>query len=463
MAAHTMWSGRFKEPLAEIALKFSTSIEFDKALYAEDIAGSIAHVEMLAACKVLTASEMRRIRTALKSIQKEIESGKFELTADYEDVHMAIEQRLTQKIGALGGKLHTARSRNDQIALDERLFLRTAIREISKLIVNLQRVLLFKSEKFYGILMPGYTHTQRAQAILLSHHLLAYISMLERDFERLQDCQKRLNKSPLGAAAFAGTSFPIDRTMVAKKLHFDGIVENSIDAVSDRDYLIEFTAACSMLMMHLSRFAEELVLWTTKEYNFAQISDAYTTGSSIMPQKKNPDMAELVRGKTGSVYGALFNLLTIMKGLPLAYNRDMQEDKKPLFDVISTTRQCLFIFAHVLVHTSFNKTHLEEEIRTDFLSATDMADYLVRKGLPFREAHEVTGKVVAYCIDRKMYFGNLDIDTLKLFSPKFEGDVFDFILPQNSVHQKQSAGSTNPHEVKKQIASWKRVLGKKRV
>ena len=463
MPTQTLWGGRFKEPLAEIALKFSSSIEFDKILYEEDIAGSIAHVEMLAACKVLTATEMRRIRTALKSIQKEIETGKLELTAEYEDVHTAVEQRLTQKIGALGGKLHTARSRNDQIALDERLFLRNAIREISKLIINLQRVLLYKSEKVFGVLMPGYTHTQRAQPILLSHHLLAYISMLERDFERLQECSKRLNKSPLGAAAFAGTSFPIDRAMVAKKLHFDGIVENSIDAVSDRDYLIEFTAACSILIMHLSRFAEELVLWTTKEFGFAQISDSYTTGSSIMPQKKNPDMAELVRGKTGRVYGALVSLLTMMKGLPLAYNRDMQEDKKPLFDVIITVRQCLFIFANMLVHTTFNKAHLEEELRTDFLSATDMADYLVRKGLPFREAHEITGKVVVYCIGRKMYFGNLDIETLKEFSVKFDGDVFDFILPQNSVNQKQSAGSTSPHEVKKQLSHWTRVLSKRRV
>jgi argininosuccinate lyase len=463
MPNQTLWGGRFKEPLAEIALKFSSSIEFDKILYEEDIAGSIAHVEMLASCKVLTATEMRRIRTALKSIQKEIETGKFELTADYEDVHMAIEQRLTQKIGALGGKLHTARSRNDQISLDERLFLRNAIREISKLVINLQRVLLYKSEKLFGVLMPGYTHTQRAQPILLSHHLLAYISMLERDFERLQDCNKRLNKSPLGAAAFAGTSFPIDRAMVAKKLHFDGIVENSIDAVSDRDYLIEFTATCSILIMHLSRFAEELVLWTTTEFGFAQISDSYTTGSSIMPQKKNPDLAELVRGKTGRVYGALVSLLTMMKGLPLAYNRDMQEDKKPMFDVVSTTRQCLFVFAHVLVHTSFNKAHLEEELRTDFLSATDMADYLVRKGLPFREAHEVTGKVVAYCISHKMYFGNIDLESLKQFSGKFESDIFEHIMPQNSVEQKQSAGSTNPHEVKKQIHHWTKVLSKRKI
>jgi argininosuccinate lyase len=463
MAAQTLWSGRFKEPLAEIALNFSSSIEYDKLLYAEDIAGSIAHVEMLAATKVLQSSEARRIRTALKSIQKEIETGKFKLTNEHEDIHMAIEHRLMQKIGALGGKLHTARSRNDQIALDERMYLRTATREINKLITNLQRVLLYKAEKNFHVLMPGYTHIQRAQPIMLSHHLLAYVSMLDRDFERMQDCFKRLNKSPLGAAAFAGTSFPIDRAMVAKKLHFDGIVENSIDAVSDRDYLIEFSSACSILMTHLSRFAEEIVLWTTKEFGFAQISDAYTTGSSIMPQKKNPDMAELVRGKTGRVYGALINLLTIMKGLPLAYNRDMQEDKRPMFDVVSTTRQCLFIFAHVLVHTTFDQYKLTEELRMDFLTATDMADYLATKGIPFREAHRITGEVVQYCVSHKMFFGNLDLATLKEFSPLFNEDVFNFILPQASVEHKRSAGSTNPHEVKKQIVHWTRTLGKRRV
>jgi argininosuccinate lyase len=463
MPHQTLWSGRFKEPLAEIALNFSSSIDLDKLLYAEDITGSIAHVEMLGACKILTSAEMRRLRTALKNIQKEIETGKFRLTGEFEDVHSAIEQRLTQKVGPLGGKLHTARSRNDQIALDERLFLRSSIREISKLIVNLQRVLLYKAEKYFGVLMPGYTHTQRAQPVLLSHHLLAYIFMLERDFERLQDCCKRLNKSPLGAAAFAGTSFPIDRQMVADKLHFDGIVENSIDAVSDRDFIIEFISVCSLTMMHLSRFAEELVLWTTKEFSFAQISDAYTTGSSIMPQKKNPDMAELVRGKTGRLYGSLFNILTTMKALPLAYNRDMQEDKQPMFEAVQTTRQCLFIFAHVLVHTVFAKEHLNEELRTDFLTATDMADYLVTRGIPFREAHEITGKVVQHCIEHKMYFGNLDLETLRQFSPKFEGGIFEVILPQKSVENKQSAGSTNPHEVKKQIVFWTKTLGKRRV
>ncbi|MEK6566773.1 MAG: argininosuccinate lyase [Bacteroidota bacterium] len=458
MAHQALWGGRFKEPLAEIALKFSSSIDIDKQLSQEDVMGSIAHVEMLSATRVLTASEGRRIRTALKSIQREIETGKFKLTAEFEDIHLAVEHRLIQKIGALGGKLHTARSRNDQVALDERLYLRTAVREISTLIFQLQRVMLYKSEKYFGVIMPGYTHVQRAQPILVSHHLLAYVSMLERDFERLQDCRKRFNKSPLGAAALAGTSFPIDRHMVAKKLHFDGIVENSIDAVSDRDYLIEFVSCCSIILMHLSRFAEELVLWTSQEFGFAHISDAYTTGSSIMPQKKNSDMAELVRGKTGRVYGSLMNLLTVMKGLPLAYNRDMQEDKTPMFESVNTTRQCLFVFSHLLVHTTFDKKRMEEELRTDFLTATDMADYLVRKGIPFREAHEITGKIVSYCVEHRMYFGNLDLETLQDFSKAFEEEIFDYIIPRKSVEQKKSAGSTSPHEVKKQIVHWTRLL-----
>ena len=463
MPHEALWSGRFKEPLAEIALRFSSSIDIDKQLYEEDIAGSIAHAEMLAATKVISSSDARRIRTALKTIKKEIETGRFQLTNDYEDIHLAIEQRLIQKLGPLGGKLHTGRSRNDQVALDERLYLRKAIRELSKLIVQIQRVLLYKAEKYFGALMPGYTHVQRAQPVMLSHHFLAYSSMLERDFERLQDCHKRANKSPLGAAAMAGTSFPIDRALVARKLHFDGIIENSIDAVSDRDFLIEFASVCSIIMMHLSRFAEELVYWTSKEFGFAHISDAYSTGSSIMPQKKNPDLAELVRGKSGRVYGSLMNLLTMMKGLPLAYNRDMQEDKVPLFDIVNTTRQCLFIFSHLLVHTTIDRDRLAEELRTDFLAATDMADYLVRKGVPFRQAHEITGKVVAYCINHRMYFGNLDLETLQEFSSAFEPDIFDHILPQSSVDQKQSAGSTNPHEVKRQIVHWTRVLKNRKV
>ncbi len=453
-----LWGGRFKEPLSEIALKFSSSIDLDKQFYQEDIAGSVAHVEMLAATKIISSEEARRIRTALKSIAKEIAQGKLELSWDKEDIHMAIEQRLIQKIGPLGGKLHTARSRNDQVALDERLYLRGAIKELQKLILQLQRVLLYKAEKYFDTLMPGYTHLQRAQPVYLSHHLLAYVSMLERDFERLHDCRKRLNKLPLGAAALAGTSFPIDRALVARKLGFDGIVENSMDAVSDRDYLIEFIATCSIIMTHLSRFGEELVLWSSQEFAFAMTNDAYTTGSSIMPQKKNPDMAELVRGKAGRIFGDLVNILTTMKALPLAYNRDMQEDKLPLFDAVATTRQCLFIFSHILVHTTFDKKRFEEELKNDFLTATEIADYLVKKGVSFREAHSITGKIVTHAIEHKKGLPQLKLTELKHFSPKLEDDVFELLDPHKSIEHKKSAGSTSPLEVKKQIIHWTRAL-----
>jgi argininosuccinate lyase len=457
------WESRLASGPAQATVDYVQSLSVDARLYKQDIAGSIAHAQMLAEVRLISRKDLRRIRSGLKAIGRRIEAGRFHFDPAQEDIHMAVEAALIELAGDAGRKLHTARSRNDQVALDVRLYLRTSIKEIMKLLVNLQRVLLYKSEKHFALVMPGYTHTQRAQPVLLSHHLLAYVSMLERDFERLNDCLGRVNKSPLGAAAFAGTTFPIDRHAVAKKLHFDGIIENSIDAVSDRDFAIEFVSACSILMMHLSRFAEELVLWSTAEFGFVRMSDAYTTGSSIMPQKKNPDMAELVRGKTGRVYGALVNLLTIMKGLPLAYNRDMQEDKAPLFDVVQTTRQSLFIFAHILVHTTFDKERLAETLRTDFLTATDMADYLVRKGLPFRQAHEVSGKVVAYCVSHKMFFGNLDLDTLTQFSDLFESDVFDYILPLSSVQHKQSAGSTAPHEVKKQVIHWTRVLKNRKI
>ncbi len=453
-----LWGGRFKQPLSEVALKFSSSIDLDKQLYQDDITGSIAHVEMLAACRIIPAEEARRIRTGLKAIAKEIEQGKLSLSWEKEDIHMAIERRLIQKIGAIGGKLHTARSRNDQVALDERLYLRNAIKEIQKLVVQFQRVLLYKSEKYFGVIMPGYTHLQRAQPIFLSHHLLAYISMLERDYERLADSYKRTNRLPLGSAALAGTSFPIDRNLVARKLKFDSVIENSIDGVSDRDYIIEFISVCSTIMMHLSRMAEELVLWSSQEFNFVKIDDSYTTGSSIMPQKKNPDMAELVRGKTGRVYGDLINILTTMKALPLAYNRDMQEDKTPLFDAIETTRQSVFVMSHVFVHTNFDRERFEEELKNDTLTATEVADYLVQKNVPFRDAHEITGKMVAYCVEHNKPLAKLSIKELHHFSHKFSEDVIELLDPHKSVEHKKSLGSTAPNEVKKQIVHWTRTL-----
>lgn len=458
--SHTpsLWGGRFKAPLSEAALRFSSSIDLDKALYQEDIAGSIAHVEMLAAQRIITSEEARRIRTALKGIEREIASGKLDLSWEKEDIHMAIEQRLIQKVGAVGGKLHTGRSRNDQVALDERLFLRTAIQELRRLITQLQRVLLYKAEKNFGTLMPGYTHLQRAQPVYLSHHLLAYVSMLDRDVERLTDCHERVNRSPLGAAAMAGTSFPIDRAAVAKKLRFGGVIENSIDAVSDRDHLVEFIAVCSTVMMHLSRMAEELVLWSSQEFDFVRIDDAYTTGSSIMPQKKNPDMAELVRGKVGRVYGSLMNILTTMKGLPLAYNRDMQEDKQPLFDAVTTTRESVFIMTHVLVHSTFNTQRFEEELKNDFLTATEIADYLVQHGVPFRDAHAVTGRIVAYCVEHRKTLSSLTLREFHHFSHRIAEDIYGLLDPHRSIEHKRSSGSTAPQEVKRQIVHWMKVL-----
>ncbi|MBW7889348.1 MAG: argininosuccinate lyase [Bacteroidetes bacterium] len=453
-----LWSGRFKQPLSDAALKFSSSIDLDKELYQEDILGSIAHVEMLASCKIITHEEARRIRSGLKAVAKEIETGKLDLSWEKEDIHMAVEQRLIQKIGAVGGKLHTGRSRNDQVALDERLYLRSAVYEIKKMITQLQRVLLYKSEKYFGTIMPGYTHLQRAQPILLSHHLLAYVSMFQRDFERMEDCYKRINRLPLGAAALAGTSFPINRNDTAKKLGFDGIIENSIDAVSDRDYLLEFISACSSIMMHISRIAEELVVWSSQEFAFAKTDDAYTTGSSIMPQKKNPDMAELLRGKTGRIFGNLMNLLTIMKGLPLAYNRDLQEDKTPMLDSVHTTREALFILSHVLVHTTFAEQRFEQELKNDFLTATELADYLVQKHVPFRQAHEITGSIVSYCVEQKTSLTVLTLQELHLFSTKFEKDIFTLLDPAKSIEHKKSSGSTSPQEVKKQIVYWAKTL-----
>jgi argininosuccinate lyase len=453
-----LWGGRFKEELNELAFDFSKSIETDRRFYREDIAGSLAHVEMLAAERIISKSDATKIAKALKEIQGEIERGTFPFQSGQEDIHMAIEQRLREKVGAIGGKLHTARSRNDQVALDERLYLRRAINDIIGEIKGVQTALLQKAKQHADTVMPGYTHLQRAQPVLLSHHLLAYISMFQRDVERFQDGFRRLNLSPLGAAALGGTSFPIDRERVATSLAFDGVVANSIDAVSDRDYLIEFASTCAITMMHLSRLAEEMVLWSSTEFRFITIGDAFTTGSSIMPQKKNPDMAELARGKTGKVYGALMNLLTLMKGLPLAYNRDMQEDKSPMFDAADTTKACLKIFAAMLSTTEFHRDRLRETLNNDFSCATEIADYLVRKNIPFRDAHEITGKIVAFCIEKKRSLASLAMDDLQLFSSVFRSDVFECLVPEKSVALKQSKGSTSPKEVKSQIAFWEKVL-----
>ena len=462
------WKGRFRAPLDPRALRFSSSLGVDRRLYQEDIDGSLAHLEMLAKQKILSDGDARKLRRALLEIRKEIASGKMRLTVPEgvhdrfvaEDVHMAIENRLLEKVGERGGMLHTARSRNDQIALDERLYLRKVIQEIARRIVGVQRTLIAKAEEYGTIIMPGYTHLQRAQPVLLAHHLLAYVAMLDRDRERYLDCLKRAATSPLGAGALAGTSFPIDRHRVAQRLGLHGVVENSIDAVSDRDTLIEFISASAMTMMHLSRLGEELVLWSSQEWRFVEVGDAFSTGSSIMPQKKNPDMAELIRGKTGRVYGDLMALLTVMKGLPLAYNRDMQEDKEPLFDAADTVLDSLEIAAPMIRSLTFFRDRFDAELGTDFLLATELADYLVRHGLPFRQAHGIVGKLVALCVDRGLSLSQLPLNEYRRLSPLFGKDVGGLLDARVSVTRKRSAGSTAPQEVKRSLARWKKKLGR---
>jgi argininosuccinate lyase len=453
-----LWSGRFTESLADLAHRFSSSIAQDGKLYREDIAGSIAHARMLGSIGVLTEAEASQIIGGLKSIQDEIERGDFVVSADEEDIHMAIEKKLIAAIGEVGGKLHTGRSRNDQVALDERLYLKRAIPTIRLALRELQRTLVKLAEQHKDTIMPGYTHMQRAQPVLLAHHLLAYVEMFDRDHERIAQCYARLDRSPLGSAAFGGSPFPLDREAVASELGFDGITRNSIDAVSDRDYLVEFAAAGSLIMMHLSRMAEEMILWMTTEFGFVQMSDAVTTGSSIMPQKKNPDMAELVRGKTGSVYGALVNLLTTMKGLPLAYNRDMQEDKKPMFEVADTVTSSLQIMDLVLRESEFKTNRMRQAVEVGFLNATEMADYLVRKGVPFRTAHSITGQVVAYCGAKNETLDEQDLDTLQRFSEYFDSDLYECLQPEASIANKHSAGGTSPTEVRAQLSHWQTVL-----
>ncbi|MDP4220034.1 MAG: argininosuccinate lyase [Bacteroidota bacterium] len=453
-----LWGGRFRKQLDPAAKVFSSSIKYDKRFAKEDIEGSIAHVTMLGECNIIPAGESTLIVSALKQIREEITAGTLQIPDDSEDVHLAIEELLIQRIGSVGGKLHTARSRNDQIALDQRLFLRKELRELQNSIKELQRDLIAKAQANRQIIIPGYTHMQRAQPVLLAHHLLAYVSMLGRDAERIADCLVRINLSPLGAAAFAGTSFPIDRDAVASQLGFSGVVFNSIDAVSDRDYVIEVAGVCSIIMMHLSRFAEELILWSTSEFGFVEMDDCISTGSSIMPQKKNPDIAELIRGRSGRVYGALMNLLTIMKGLPLAYNRDMQCDREPMFEALETTSNALAMMKLIVANITFRSDHLKTVLQEGFLTATEIADYLVRKGETFREAHRITGELTGYCAENNLSFTSLDLEKLRSYSPKFSEDVFDILDPERSIALKVSLGSSSQESVDTQLIYWKNKL-----
>lgn len=441
------WKGRFTAPTNTFVEVFTASVDFDHRLYEYDIMGSIAHARMLAEVGMLTGTECAQIVEGLTAIRQEIFEGTFIWSVALEDVHMNIEQRLVQKIGLVGKKLHTGRSRNDQVATDLRLYLRHEIDVINQQITHILNVLTHIADQEAETLMPGFTHLQSAQPVTFGHHLLAWCEMLLRDRDRLQDCRQRVNSLPLGSAALAGTSYPINRYYTAQLLGFETIAENSLDAVSDRDFAIEFTACAAILMMHLSRFSEELVLWSSPQFNFIELSDAFCTGSSIMPQKKNPDVPELVRGKTGRVYGHLTSLLTLMKSQPLAYNKDNQEDKEPLFDTIDTLKGCLRVYAEMLPTMQVNREAMREAARKGFTTATDLADYLVRKGLPFRDAHEIVGKIVRHCIDTQCYLDTLEMGTFQRFSPLIEEDVYHILTLEGSVASRSHLGGTAPEQV----------------
>ena len=449
--AKKAWGGRFKKPTSKIAEQFSQSVSFDRRLYDEDIRGSIAHVRMLARQKIISKADADKIVKGLNSIKKEIESGKFQFSEEYEDIHLNIEKRLIEKIGKLGGKIHTARSRNDQVLVDMRLYVRKEINEILKLLKRLSTQFVNLAEKNMEVQLPLYTHLQRAQPVLLAHHMLAYFEMLQRDRERFKDCLKRVNVNPLGTGAGAGTSFPIDRHQTAGSLGFDSVSRNSIDTVSDRDFIAEFVFCCSVLMMHLSRVSEELVLWSSKEFDYVDLDDEFTTGSSIMPQKRNPDMAELTRGKVARVYGSLNSILTLLKGLPLSYNRDLQEDKEPLFDTVDTVKSCLELNTQMLKKAKFKKKNLEKALSGGFITATDIADYLTRKGMPFRNAHEVSGKIVSYAEEKGKELEELSFKEIKRFSKLIEVDIFEYISVSGSIESKTSYGGTASDNVRKMV------------
>ncbi|MBP1752890.1 MAG: argininosuccinate lyase [Geobacteraceae bacterium] len=451
MSKDKLWGGRFTQPTDRFVEEFTASIEFDKRLYHQDIRGSIAHARMLGRQGIIATVDADSIVGGLEDILARIEAGSFDFSVSLEDIHMNIEARLSECIGEAGKRLHTGRSRNDQVAVDIRLYLRDELGEICTFLDKLVDSLLFQSERNLGVIMPGYTHLQVAQPILFSHHMMAYVEMFGRDRGRMEDCLKRLNALPLGAGALAGTTFPIDREYVAELLEFPEVTRNSLDSVSDRDFALEFMSASSILMMHLSRFSEELIIWSTSEFGFIELSDSFCTGSSIMPQKKNPDVPELVRGKTGRVYGNLMALLTVMKSLPLAYNKDMQEDKEPLFDTIDTVKGSLKIFADMIREMKVNAGTMRAAAARGFSTATDVADYLVRKGLPFRDAHEIVGKAVRYCVENSTDLPELTLETWKNFSESIEADIFEAITLEASVNARKATGGTALERVKAEI------------
>ncbi|MEN2993887.1 MAG: argininosuccinate lyase [Thermodesulfovibrio sp.] len=453
-----LWGGRFKEETAKTLEEFSQSISFDQRLWQEDIKGSIAHVRMLHKQGIINDKELKQIITGLLEIEKEIKEGKFHFKAELEDIHMNIERALIERVGLVGAKLHTARSRNDQVVTDLRLYLRKKIKEIIDQLIELEKTLLSIAEKHIDTIMPGYTHLQKAQPVLLAHHLLAHAWSFERDRQRLKETLKRINQSPLGAGAMAGTSIPIDRDFTSKELGFEMPIPNSMDAVSDRDFVCDVLYAGAMIMMHLSRVAEEIILWSTEEFRFIELPDRFSTGSSMMPQKKNPDAAELIRGKTGRVYGNLISLLTTLKGLPLTYNRDMQEDKEPVFDTVDTVSMSLKVITEMLPEIKFNKERMKESCQSGYITATDLAEYLVKKGIPFRQAHETTGKIVLYCIQKGKALNELSIKEFKKFSDKIEKDVYTILTPEGSIDAKVSYGSTSKRSIKEQIKLLRKIL-----
>ncbi len=460
MSQHTnqSWGGRFSEPVDAFVARFTASVDFDKRLYKHDIQGSIAHATMLAKVGVLSDAERDTIIDGLNAIRGEIEAGNFDWRVDLEDVHMNIEAKLTERIGITGKKLHTGRSRNDQVATDIRLWLREEIDVILAEITRLQDGLLSQAEQHAEVIMPGFTHLQTAQPVTFGHHLLAWFEMLSRDFERLVDCRKRVNRMPLGSAALAGTTYPIERSITCELLGFEAISGNSLDGVSDRDFAIEFCAAASLAMMHLSRFSEELVLWTSAQFNFIDLPDRFCTGSSIMPQKKNPDVPELVRGKSGRVYGHLMGLLTLMKSQPLAYNKDNQEDKEPLFDAVDTLRDSLRAFADMIPAIQPKVEVMREAARRGFSTATDLADYLVRKGLPFRDCHEIVGKAVKYGVDSGKDLAEMSLDELRQFSEQITDDVFAVLTLEGSVGARDHIGGTAPKQVRAAVGRGRELL-----
>ena len=454
-----VWGGRFREKTDKIVDSFNASISYDRRLYSQDIAGSRAHCRMMAKQKIISEEEASQILTALSEIENEMDRGEFSFYEAQEDIHSAVEKALIEKIGILGEKLHTGRSRNDQVSLDLRLYVREAIEKVNLLIREMQRVLTDLAEKNIDLVLPGYTHLQRAQPVLLSHHLLAYVEMLKRDRQRLQENLARVNVLPLGSAALAGATFELDRDMVAKELGFRAISDNSMDAVSDRDFVLDFLFAASTLMMHLSRLSEEIVIWSTQEFGFIKLPDQLCTGSSIMPQKKNPDLPELIRGKTGRVYGHLMALLTTMKGLPLTYNKDMQEDKESLFDAVDTVEQCLMVMTRLLEELSFNKKVMKNAIDKGYLVATDLADYLVGRGLTFRKAHQIVGEMVLYAMGQKKEFNQLTLDEMNRFSKEIDNDVYAWLDPAQCVERRNLPGGTATERVKKSIKKAKREIG----